>query len=857
MQLKQGNTTRALLFMMVDSGDHLTGKTGLSPTVTISKNGGSFASPSGAITELANGWYKLAADSDDADTLGQLIVHAEDSGADPVDVVFEVVAYNPDDSTKLGLSIFPANFDQMAIISGSGYARVAAELYYDSVADDYRVLPSHLQLLEIDGSGIASAKLADGVTHGGSGSTIQAGTIAASIATVAGNSIITSGTGSHQLTTTSGQVTVGTNNDKTGYALTSAYDSAKTAAQAGDAMALTSPERSTLVAAVWAVTTSTLTTSGTIGKLIVDNLNAAVGGVAASVWAYATRILTAGTNIVLAKGTGVTGLNDLDAAGVRSAVGLASPNVDTQLSAIASSASSSASSAASAATSSASTDGKLTIARAGYLDNLNVGGAVSSQADINALNQSASRRVTLATVPQFERPESGTTAYMLELRTYDGDGAPTNADATPTLMPVGIVSGTLSAYLGSVSNPTTGVYRATYSVSASATTEQIRFDAATVIGGAYFPQAAFSQVVDEVSANFNTTDRSNLTAIANKLPSKSYLAGTNNSTGAVEASAMTGDYAGSVGSVAAAVTVGTNNDKTGYALTAGYDSAKTAAQAGDAMALTSPERSTLVAAVWAVTTSTLTTSGTIGKLIVDNLNAAVGGVAASVWAYATRILTAGTNIVLAKGTGVTGLNDLDAAGVRSAVGLASANVDTQLSAIKAQADKVGTNSGDSSNTVTLQGRVTANVATYAQVAALTAPDNTGIANTLTQATQANTAAAAALSAAQSAQSSASSAAAAANTAATQAANAAAIANTHAVTIASDGLRLLPFGKPTAAPTNLGQALEMLAYGATCKMGGPCSGPGTITLYDADGNAFATRVAQFANGGQTITALVLS
>jgi hypothetical protein len=510
MQLKQGNTTRALLFMMVDSGDHLTGKTGLSPTVTISKNGGSFASPSGAITELANGWYKLAADSDDADTLGQLIVHAEDSGADPVDVVFEVVAYNPDDSTKLGLSIFPANFDQMAIISGSGYARVAAELYYDSVADDYRVLPSHLQLLEIDGSGIASAKLADGVTHGGSGSTIQAGTIAASIATVAGNSIITSGTGSHQLTTTSGQVTVGTNNDKTGYALTSAYDSAKTAAQAGDAMALTSPERSTLVAAVWAVTTSTLTTSGTIGKLIVDNLNAAVGGVAASVWAYATRILTAGTNIVLAKGTGVTGLNDLDAAGVR-----------------------------------------------------------------------------------------------------------------------------------------------------------------------------------------------------------------------------------------------------------------------------------------------------------------------------------------------------------SAVGLASANVDTQLSAIKAQADKVGTNSGDSSNTVTLQGRVTANVATYAQVAALTAPDNTGIANTLTQATQANTAAAAALSAAQSAQSSASSAAAAANTAATQAANAAAIANTHAVTIASDGLRLLPFGKPTAAPTNLGQALEMLAYGATCKMGGPCSGPGTITLYDADGNAFATRVAQFANGGQTITALVLS
>lgn len=52
--------------------------------------------------------------------------------------------------------------------------------------------------------------------------------------------------------------------------------------------------------------------------------------------------------------------------------------------------------------------------------------------------------------------------------------------------------------------------------------------------------------------------------------------------------------------------------------------------------------------------------------------------AADVWAVATRLLTAGTNIVLAKGVGVTGFNDLDAAGVRAAVGLAAANLDTQF-----------------------------------------------------------------------------------------------------------------------------------------------------------------------------------
>lgn len=58
----------------------------------------------------------------------------------------------------------------------------------------------------------------------------------------------------------------------------------------------------------------------------------------------------------------------------------------------------------------------------------------------------------------------------------------------------------------------------------------------------------------------------------------------------------------------------------------------------------------------------------------------------AVWSTTTRLLTAGTNIVLAKGTGVTGLNDLDAPGVRNAVGLASANLDTQLGLIAGYID---------------------------------------------------------------------------------------------------------------------------------------------------------------------------
>jgi hypothetical protein len=72
--------------------------------------------------------------------------------------------------------------------------------------------------------------------------------------------------------TVTNPVTAGTVSDKTGYALTSAYDAAKTASQAGDAMALTSGERTTLAGVIWNALTSGLTMVGSIGKRLVDNL---------------------------------------------------------------------------------------------------------------------------------------------------------------------------------------------------------------------------------------------------------------------------------------------------------------------------------------------------------------------------------------------------------------------------------------------------------------------------------------------------------------------------------------------------------------------------------------------------------
>lgn len=93
----------------------------------------------------------------------------------------------------------------------------------------------------------------------------------------------------------SGDVTAGTVGDKTGYSLSQSFPSnfADLSITAGTGLV-----NITQAAAdkVWSTATRTLSSFGT---LIAD------------IWSSATRLLTAGTNIVLAKGTGITGFNDV------------------------------------------------------------------------------------------------------------------------------------------------------------------------------------------------------------------------------------------------------------------------------------------------------------------------------------------------------------------------------------------------------------------------------------------------------------------------------------------------------------------------------------------------------------------
>src|SRR4051812_9105112 len=104
LELKQSATDKVIPFLLVSSTDHINGVTGLSPTVTLSKNGGAFAAPAGAVAEVGNGWYKLTPGAADTNTLGSLVVHAIAGGADPSDRECIVVPFDPYDAADLGLS---------------------------------------------------------------------------------------------------------------------------------------------------------------------------------------------------------------------------------------------------------------------------------------------------------------------------------------------------------------------------------------------------------------------------------------------------------------------------------------------------------------------------------------------------------------------------------------------------------------------------------------------------------------------------------------------------------------------------------------------------------------------------------
>lgn len=94
------------------------GLTGATLTVNISQAGGAFSLIAPTVTEIGNGWYKIALTSGHTNTLGALNMYITATGADPTDTADQIVAYDPTDATALGLSRLDAAISTRSTVAG-------------------------------------------------------------------------------------------------------------------------------------------------------------------------------------------------------------------------------------------------------------------------------------------------------------------------------------------------------------------------------------------------------------------------------------------------------------------------------------------------------------------------------------------------------------------------------------------------------------------------------------------------------------------------------------------------------------------------------------------------------------------
>jgi hypothetical protein len=115
--LKQSTAVDIKMGPFLDATDGVTAETALTITqadIRLAKNGGSWAQKNAAqtLTHEENGWYEVALDTTDTNTLGILIVNISESGALPVWREFLVMPANTYDSLVSSSDVLTADVTQ-------------------------------------------------------------------------------------------------------------------------------------------------------------------------------------------------------------------------------------------------------------------------------------------------------------------------------------------------------------------------------------------------------------------------------------------------------------------------------------------------------------------------------------------------------------------------------------------------------------------------------------------------------------------------------------------------------------------------------------------------------------------------
>lgn len=127
MKILKQSTAYNLTVLMIDSADHVSGKTGLTLTINASKNGAAFSGITPTVTELSYGWYKLALTTSHTDTLGDLVLHITGTGADATDISLQIVDYLAGDVySRIGAPAGASVSADIATVAGYVDTEVAA-----------------------------------------------------------------------------------------------------------------------------------------------------------------------------------------------------------------------------------------------------------------------------------------------------------------------------------------------------------------------------------------------------------------------------------------------------------------------------------------------------------------------------------------------------------------------------------------------------------------------------------------------------------------------------------------------------------------------------------------------------------
>jgi len=165
--VKQSTAYNAMVFM-TDATGHIDGATGLTLTITASKDGAAFGSISPTVTERGSGWYSLALTTTHTDTIGDLALHVTGTGADPSDLLLQVRANVLGDTLpasvagNVGGNVVGSVGSVVGAVGSIGAGGISAGSFAAGAIDNAAIAANAIAAAEIANDAITSAKIATG-----------------------------------------------------------------------------------------------------------------------------------------------------------------------------------------------------------------------------------------------------------------------------------------------------------------------------------------------------------------------------------------------------------------------------------------------------------------------------------------------------------------------------------------------------------------------------------------------------------------------------------------------------------------------------------------------------------------------